>query len=69
MADAQEASRRIKLTNYTLLKYFTRPSDGVKQSTFYDAEIPGFGVYRNVCGPARSFVHFRVGSRLSLWCG
>lgn len=63
MTATREALRRIKLTNSTIAKFLTPPTDGEKQSTLYDTEIPGFGVYRNPTGPARYFVHFRVGSR------
>lgn len=63
MTATREAPWRIKLTNANIARYLTSPPDGVKQSTLYDTEIPGFGVYRNVTGPARYFVHFRVGQR------
>lgn len=63
MTNTYEAPRRIKLTNASITKHLTAPTGKVKQSSLYDTEIPGFGVYRNATGPARYFVHFRVGSR------
>lgn len=63
MTATREAPKRVKLTNAAISRYLTVPTESVKQTTLYDTEIPGFGVYRNATGPARYFVHFRIGTR------
>ena len=63
MIATQSEPMRLKLTNAVINKHLPPPTNGQRQALLYDTEISGFGVYRNATGPARYFVHYRVGNR------